>query len=655
MSKASKSDLDANSLNGTDTISLDHSENGVKYDRLVQDYVKLRSKLTILKKAYVEQSELSAQKDQTIRKFELEIDGLSFRNQQLTARVESLQKDLDEKPNQTSSAPSTAQPNVLAEELQHKINENQSLHRRLNELEVDLRQKIVKNEETIKQIEYEKIVLEKKLEALESSSKVTIEKLENDKIKLELSLIQLENQIRSIHEEKEMKENELIKKESEHNLLVKQHAELSKNSSTSSLNIQSQKSEITTILKLILNSLSQIYPCLEERFNKKSNLSKQIGKTGNYLKQLEKLFYEFKWKETDFTINEFFDENHKIFQTIINDLNESNNNADIFKINKKIKIYLNKLDLFLFGENDVETFSKLTRKLYESFKTGKILISNEVLMNGLRNMSDILDKLLFALNEKLSMEYSLNYPDNLTTMDECLVSYITQFKQDLTQLNLVNNLVDSIIRLKSELSDHNEIVDNEEIENLKKLITDKDLLVQDLHNTIESLRLKSDKDDLDLKDLRSRIETLQLRLVQNEEEKLIEKPNLEKSDTLDDLDKRLEKPSVDLYDIQIDTLNKKIQYLDSKAYYYYDEMLILLERLKLQLEINDHQASDLNEIKDQLERTRSSYEIQMSTMSDHLIEMTDRMTKQSEENEKLKHDLDSLQNTKSNNKGKKSK
>ena len=40
-------------------------------------------------------NESSAQKDQSIRKYEQELEGLNFRNQQLTARVESLQRELE--------------------------------------------------------------------------------------------------------------------------------------------------------------------------------------------------------------------------------------------------------------------------------------------------------------------------------------------------------------------------------------------------------------------------------------------------------------------------------------------------------------------------------------------------------------------------------
>ncbi|RMZ99895.1 phosphatase 1 regulatory subunit 21-like [Brachionus plicatilis] len=216
MSKASRSDLDASSFNGTDSSSLEPGEPASKHDKLVQDYVKLRSKLTVLKKAYVEQTELSAKKDQTIRKFELEIEALAFRNQQLTARVLSLQQELDGRAAASPIEPAQPSAQLLAEELQQKIEQNQSLHRQLGELEVDLRHKIAKGQQSLKQVEYEKMLVDKRLQALELSSKTSIEALQNDKMKLELSVIQLEDQLRATHLEKE----QLMHKESEHNLVA---------------------------------------------------------------------------------------------------------------------------------------------------------------------------------------------------------------------------------------------------------------------------------------------------------------------------------------------------------------------------------------------------------------------------------------------------
>ena len=81
-------DLNSSSSNINDRLVVE-SQNS-KYEKLVQDYVKLRSKLTILKKAYVELSESSGKKDQSIRKYEQEVEGLNFRNQQLTSRVAQL-------------------------------------------------------------------------------------------------------------------------------------------------------------------------------------------------------------------------------------------------------------------------------------------------------------------------------------------------------------------------------------------------------------------------------------------------------------------------------------------------------------------------------------------------------------------------------------
>lgn len=111
-----------------------------------------------------------------------------------------------------------------------------------------------------------------------------------------------------------------------------------------------------------------------------------------------------------------------------------------------------------------------------------------------------------------------------------------------------------------------------------------------------------------------------------------------------DLDAPIDLNVIDSYQKKVDTLSARLQQLDAKTVYYHDEMLSLVERLRLQQEANRVQEIELDEVKDQLERTRSSYETQMSTMSDHLIEMSDRMSRQAEENEKLKHDLAQARN-----------
>lgn len=716
MSKNSKTDLDNISTSNSLELGDNNLDQNVKYEKVIQDYVKLRSKLTILKKAYVELSEASAQKDQSIRKYEQELEGLNFRNQQLTARVEILQRELETKSNPvtqggyqsnndnnlmvsssssttstlstsssylTSSTKST-QPSleILAEELQHKINENQSLHRRLNELEVDLRQKLVKNEQSLKQIEYEKLILEKKVESIEISSKATIEKLENDKIKLELTIIQLENQLRATHQEKEMKESELLRKESEHNLLKQQHAELHKNSSSSSLNSMSANSPtkkenihhetLSSGLKSLVDSLKKFYVCLDERLSKKS-LPKLALKCEQTIQQVENSFKNLNLKNLEQKFDEFLDSNHKLFQSIMSDLvnGASSDSDEMQKLKKKLKIYLNKIDQFFFLD-DEENFSQYLKKLLSLFLKSPTEISfpNDKLTSSLKTFVDLLDKLLFALNEKLALEYSLEYSSEKTTSDECLVSYLTQIKQLVNQMVSLGESVgisELIVQFRNELKEefknnnsNGSIVNDKEIENLTQIINDKDLELKKFEERYEILRLKSEKDDQDINELKSKLEKLQgelIKLEESEKQNQLEIFNLknckldvkneitsienprEQVETVEDLDIELKGATIEIYQKQIESLNKRIQYLDSKAMYYYDEMKCLLERLSMQIDANNLKTHDLNEIKDQLERTRSSYEIQMSTMSDHLIEMTDRMTKQAEENEKLKHDL----------------
>lgn len=75
----------------------------VKYQRLASEFAKLRSQVSVLKSAVVDeqaksnrlQEELS-EKETTFRKLQDENEGLLFRNKQMVKTVETLQKLLDE-------------------------------------------------------------------------------------------------------------------------------------------------------------------------------------------------------------------------------------------------------------------------------------------------------------------------------------------------------------------------------------------------------------------------------------------------------------------------------------------------------------------------------------------------------------------------------
>lgn len=817
----SSTTIDSNSISNT----TNNTHQNIKYEKLVQDYVKQRSKLTILKKAYIELSETSSQKDQSMRKYEQEIEGLNFRNQQLTARVEILQRDLELANNSvaalnasissvtasstnsnssssndlhnnnnnnikkhstllnssqslsSSSSLSTLSNNsntlnhssrfeILAEELQHKINENTQLHRKLNEIEIDFGQKLTKNEQLIKKLEYDKMILEKKLESSEHSSKNLIEKLQNDKIKLELNLIQIENQLRETHNEKEKQETEL--KKENHELKIQQQQFLHMSNSSSSLsslgasstpiktlntvNSPASEDSLFEYLNIQIDILSKLFSSLEERSNqfnsnknnnKHSQLAKQATKCDQLLNQ--QLIPLFKIRnttksssdDTKRVLKEFFDCLHLVLQACSNDLINTTdfqyanyNDSDFsFKqsdemdtFNKKIKIYVTKLDTLLFNNNDESNnFSSLIENL---IRNSIINNSNSYLnipnissqqsskfSSQLLQMNDVLEKLLFVFNEKLALEYTLDYPTSLTTTDECILSYLSQFKQtnvliiSLLNTNNINDLIGKYIskyhQKQDEISSKNNEYNNnvlieKEMEDLKLNISHKDDELKDLKEKYEKLKEKTQKDfdeierqnfkleqvqskydELKLKYEHQLVELNQLRNLQlennnsnndnntsNSNNEISHSPSKSqmKNSISDDFANHnhfnlddLEEITVGLYTKQINELNERINYLDGKCILYHDEMRSIYQRLKLQIDKNNLIESELNEIKDQLERTRSGYETQMSTMSDHLIEMTDRMSRQMEENEKLKHDLNmALMNNGDSNKNNKS-
>ncbi|XP_026315000.1 protein phosphatase 1 regulatory subunit 21 isoform X2 [Hyposmocoma kahamanoa] len=116
-----------------------------KYQKLASEYSKLRVHVKVLKKGVLDEQaksnefrEALKEKEKSLRKGELEIDSLTFRNQQLTRRVSVLQDELesfqlkltkksksktdDKQPSTSNTAPLDS--GLLQEELQKKILEN---------------------------------------------------------------------------------------------------------------------------------------------------------------------------------------------------------------------------------------------------------------------------------------------------------------------------------------------------------------------------------------------------------------------------------------------------------------------------------------------------------------------------------------------------
>ena len=163
-----------------------------KYQRLGQEYQKARAQITVLKKAVLDEQAANKvvqdglkQREQTIRKYEQEIDSLHFRNSQLSKRVEILQTELGKY--ESKGVKPSKQPNtqtsisfIHEQELQMKIAENESLHKQLQEANIENETRTRQLETRLDILEKNKGDYEKSIADCNSKSNVIIEKMKDE-------------------------------------------------------------------------------------------------------------------------------------------------------------------------------------------------------------------------------------------------------------------------------------------------------------------------------------------------------------------------------------------------------------------------------------------------------------------------------------------
>ncbi|XP_078413354.1 protein phosphatase 1 regulatory subunit 21 isoform X2 [Cetorhinus maximus] len=173
-----------------------------KYQKLAQEYSKLRAQNQVLKKAVVDEQgqgtslkEELKMKDQCVRKLQQEMDSLTFRNQQLAKRVELLQEELvtteakGKKNKKNADPPSQMNQqlqSVFDEDLQNKIEENERLHKQVQEAQEKHRQIETELRERLVVLERDTMQHHAVVDGLKQKYMDTIEKLQNDKANLEM-------------------------------------------------------------------------------------------------------------------------------------------------------------------------------------------------------------------------------------------------------------------------------------------------------------------------------------------------------------------------------------------------------------------------------------------------------------------------------------
>ncbi|XP_005100961.1 protein phosphatase 1 regulatory subunit 21 [Aplysia californica] len=206
-----------------------------KYQKLAGEYAKLKAQIPVLKKAYLDEQgevnnlkEVLKERDQTVRKYEQEVDSLSFRNQQLSKRVIFLQEELEsaetsskKKHKSKSSEPSTPERSLAAaalnggasvfnEELQNKIEENALLHKQLQELSGQFDGHVRQLETQLKASEESRGQHEEILSASRQRSKEQVDKLQEEKAMLEVKIQSLENDLKDYRGRCDLAEQKLV-------------------------------------------------------------------------------------------------------------------------------------------------------------------------------------------------------------------------------------------------------------------------------------------------------------------------------------------------------------------------------------------------------------------------------------------------------------
>ncbi|XP_061407195.1 protein phosphatase 1 regulatory subunit 21 isoform X4 [Lethenteron reissneri] len=190
------------------------SETQAKYQKLAQEYAKLRAQNQVLKKAVVDEQEASGVlkeqlkgREQSVRRLEQEMDSLTFRNQQLAKRVELLQGELESmetrgkksKPRAGELVVSVpvfpARESVFNEDLQKKIGENEELHKQqLYEVADKHEREQAALRERLAWLEEQVSSQDNVAQALRSAHAQTTERLQHDRAQQEVKVQALERE-----------------------------------------------------------------------------------------------------------------------------------------------------------------------------------------------------------------------------------------------------------------------------------------------------------------------------------------------------------------------------------------------------------------------------------------------------------------------------
>ncbi|XP_061173281.1 protein phosphatase 1 regulatory subunit 21-like [Saccostrea echinata] len=156
--------------------------------------------------------------EQSVRKYEQEVDSLTFRNQQLSTRVLILQEELDEaeankkkhKHKHDATPVNLPSPSsVYNEELMNKIQENERLHKQRAESNQKYQSRLEELEKLVKDYEKKFSQHQEVLDNTVQMDKAQIDKLQEEKAMLEVKCQTMEKEIKTCRSWTDIAENQL--------------------------------------------------------------------------------------------------------------------------------------------------------------------------------------------------------------------------------------------------------------------------------------------------------------------------------------------------------------------------------------------------------------------------------------------------------------
>ncbi|XP_065884786.1 protein phosphatase 1 regulatory subunit 21-like [Dysidea avara] len=293
------------------------SELQAKFQRLAQEYAKVKSHADVLKEAVLTERNEGAklkddirEKEQAIHKMDQENEALQFRNQQLSKRVEVLQQEIDsvqrKKEKKTKGANlnvSSEYLNVQAGELKARINENERLQSQMDKLSQESSRSITLLQNQISELERKMASDAEDAKKLQQDQLSTIDKLEMQKAllqgKLERSNEELEEVYIKLENVKSSKVSEDVSDFSGERAraLVVQSAVSGESGAFGFLDVPQFDTQVQSILSDVINDLEEnviafmthitnYFSYLEQR----SNYYPIDGTTGQIISPVNKKF-----------------------------------------------------------------------------------------------------------------------------------------------------------------------------------------------------------------------------------------------------------------------------------------------------------------------------------------------------------------------------